>query len=81
MSVCHLKGVQVNTSQNQADAFFTADAHSGEAKAFLGTGSCKSLQFLANNRELGSPAGAPDPCVTQGFTMKSVRREVLDVGK
>ncbi len=68
MSVCQLKGVQVNTSKNQADAFFTEDARSGVQKAVLGTNSRKLRQFSLINREFGSPAGAPDSCVTQGFS-------------
>ncbi len=70
MSVCQLKGVQVNTYQNQANAFSMAGAHSGEAKAVLGTGSRKSHESLANNRELGSTQGHRTPVLLRAFPVK-----------
>ncbi len=67
LNVCQLRGVQVNTSKNQADAFFTEDARFGEQKAVLGTNSRKQRQFLANNRELGSTQGRRTPVLLRAF--------------
>ncbi len=83
MSVCQLKGVQVNTSQSQADVFFTAGVRSGEQKAVLGTGSHKSHQFSLTNRELGSTQGHRTPVLLRAFPVKGrlIRREVSGVGE
>ncbi len=83
MSVCQLKGAQVNTYQNQADVFFTVGAHSGEAKAVLGTSSHKSHESLANNREHGPPQGRRTPVLLRAFPVKGrlIRRVVSEVGK
>jgi len=68
MSVCQLKGVQVNTSQNQADASSMADAHSGDAKSSFGDQFPQIASIFRKQQGTWFPAGAPDPCAIQGFS-------------
>ncbi len=83
MYVSVLKQVRASNCQNQSDAFYTAGARSGEEGSSFGDQFPQIVPIFSEQQGTWFPAGAPDPCVTQGFSLKGrlIRREALDVGK
>ncbi|NPA34178.1 MAG: hypothetical protein GXO48_04530, partial [Chlorobi bacterium] len=70
MYVSALKRLRASNCQNQQDAFFTADARSGEGGSSFGDQFPQIVSIFSNQQGTRSPAGAPDSCVTQGFSRR-----------
>ncbi|NPA35204.1 MAG: hypothetical protein GXO48_09785 [Chlorobi bacterium] len=78
MYVSALKRLRASNCQNQQDAFFTEGARSGEEGSSFGGQFPQIASIFGDQQGTRSPAGAPDSCVTQGFSRQGrlIRREV-----